>query len=67
MLAYLLKKKLDKIQKLIADVQDEGVDVDLGQHASLKKYYDAVETLPELGDEKEGGKEYFMKAPENFL
>ena len=66
-LAYLLKKKLDKIQKLIADVSDEDVDVDLGQHASLKKYYDAVETLPKLGDEKEGGKEYFMKAHETFL
>ena len=66
-LAYLLKKKLDEIQSLIANVLDEDVDVDLGQHASLKKYYDAVETLPELGDAKEGGKEYFMKAPETFL
>ena len=66
-LAYLLKKKLDKIQSLIADVLDDDVDVDLSQHASLKKYYDAVETLPELGDVKEGGKEYFMKAPETFL
>ena len=46
---------------------DEDVDVDLGQHPSLKKYYDAVETLPELGDVKEAGKEYFMKAPETFL
>ena len=65
--AYLLKKKLDMMQKLIADVLDEDVDVDLGQHPSLKKYYDAVETLPELGDVKEAGKEYFMKAPETFL
>ena len=66
-LAYLLKKKLDEIQSLIANVLDEDVDVDLGQHASLKKYYDAVETLPELGDVKEGGKEYFMKASKTFL
>ena len=66
-LAYLLRKKLDKIQQLVEDISNDELDVDLDQHPSLKKYYDAVETLPELGNNADGGKEFFMQAPITFL
>ena len=67
MLAYLLRKKLDKIQELVNSTLDDKEDVDLDQHPLLKKYYDAVETLPELGNKADGGKEFFMQAPVTFL
>ena len=66
-LAYLLRKKLDEIQQLVKDTLNDEEEVDLEQHPSLKKYYDAVETLPELGEPREGGKEFFMQAPITFL
>ena len=66
-LAYLLKKKLDEIQQPVKDTLSDEGEVDLEQHPSLKKYYDAVETLPELGEPREGGKEFFMQAPITFL
>ena len=66
-LAYLLRKKLDEIQQLVKDTLNDELEVDLEQHPSLKKYYDAVKTLPELGEAREGGKEFFMQAPITFL
>ena len=66
-LAYLLRKKLDKMWELVNRTLDEEENVDLDQHLSLKKYYDAVETLPELGNNADGGKEFFMQAPVTFL
>jgi len=41
--------------------------VDFEEHQALKKYYDAVETLPDLENVAHRGKEFFMKAPQTFL
>ena len=40
MLAYLLRKKLDKIEQLVKDTLNDETEVDLEQHLSLKKYFD---------------------------
>ena len=65
--ASLSSYKLDKIQELVNSTLNDEEDVDLDQHPSLKKYYDAVETLPELRNNADGGKEFFMQAPVTFL
>ena len=65
--SLFFRKKLDELQQLVKDTLNDEPEVDLAQHPSLKKYYDAVETLPELGEPREGGKEFFMQAPITFL
>ena len=52
----------EQMQSLIENTLNNEVVVDFEEHQALKKYYDAVEILPDLENVAHGGKEFYRVA-----